>query len=610
MTSPTILSPPCMHPPVSVVYVGPSKPAPKSASKTAVAPFKSAVCVPFSTSLTASGFGSSPASSSGNFRLQPRQLQVGTTSSPPSQPTETTPSRKRGVVSMSAACATKSASPAPYKTDPQLPPDLERLGLASVWSTPSKASTPERSMRSVNGAVFNLQGLSLQSPVRPSPFRPPSGRDMDITHHHQPPPLSLMSSFSVYSNSPGHSIQAFSSMEETDSTGYGETRRSPALGSTASSPRILPVKVLLHQGPRTPSSSRPPLHLSSTPSTSYHHPEEFETPRSLLPPPVLTASSPAGSLSTIHDPDDQLCDPPGKQRRTLLLQSPRSRRSTPGRSPRTPLPKVNLTPRSDRISCFSQFDGFPRFPSPTAAHVPDSNMPSMNPSQEILERAYNQEVVAGSATPSSSTKQESFIPLPDWDEPKTTSWLTPSRSSEQFSDMFPEEDSDSLSDDDSVSGFVLAPPSIIVEEKSSLGHASIKQRRPRPPSSDHFRRIGSMTSSKYNSNASLLGMDFVASSNCLNGLEGKPSSTPSLSGTVRGQPKPPFPEHGLRRDESLTSVGLNLDTDQAANSGRDLVTPPPIPTLQVNSPPPISPRSTPRNGFKTMRVPVSAMKSG
>jgi hypothetical protein len=236
-------------------------------------------------------------------------------------------------------------------------------------------------------------------------------------------------------------------------------------------------------------------------------------------------------------------------------------------------------------------------------------MPSMNPSQEVLERAYSREVVAGSATPSSASRQESFIPLPDWDEPKTTSWLTPNRATDQFSDMFPEEE-DSLSDDDSVSGFVLAPPSIIAEEKCSVGQQATKQRRPRPPSSDHFRRISSMASSGYNSNASLVGMDFVSSSNCLTGMESEPSSTPSLSGTVRGQPKLPFAERGLHRNESLASVGLNLDTDQAENSGRDLVTPPPIPVLQAKSPPPISPRSTPRPSFDTMRVAVSAMKSG
>ena len=191
----------------------------------------------------------------------------------------------------------------------------------------------------------------------------------------------------------------------------------------------------------------------------------------------------------------------------------------------------------------------------------------------MLVRAYEQEridatrAVAGVPSTPVSSRPESFIPVPDWGEPRTASWLYGTETDDNFTNMFP--DNGTLSDDESENaGFVLASPAAIAEEKSSQANA--KQRRLQPTA---------------DSATSLLGMNFVPSNGCLAAMDTKPPGNPLPRFPARPSS---FGDLQLPRSESHSSVGLSLESSQPMPQGRDLVTPPTLP--QPKDPPPLSPR--------------------
>jgi hypothetical protein len=448
---PCIESPPSLKPPVSIVFVD----MPGAMSRSTIQGTTSPLQSPYHTrpnisfsSTTAASSGTSQ--TSGVFRLQPRHKLKCTT--PPQGIVDSTRSRKRRVGTL---------------TDGKSPPSLDLKTANPIferstgWKAPphtNKEKSPEESLSSTNGNVLDLQALSIKSPKHPSPPRPLKGREVGSQ-------ISLMfSSFSRFSQSSDSSIRRniASSIDGTEELRSIEGRRSPDMGSVKSSQKLIPLKVLLHSDPKTPLSSRPPLR--STTTSSQNRPGEEKSAAAAaasLPPQIfMSANSPQGSLSTIHDPD--AIDPSPKQRRTHHFDSPGSRKSTPVRSPR--IPKISLTPRNDRISAFQHTEGFPQFPSPPRGL--QAGEENMSESYMLLKRAYEQNMVIGSPerTNTYASRPESFIPLPDWGEPQSASWLNPTET-DDFAGMFP--DTGSFSDDFEDADFVLAPPSVIAEENAA-----------------------------------------------------------------------------------------------------------------------------------------------
>mmetsp|Transcript_2940 Transcript_2940/g.5811 ORF Transcript_2940/g.5811 Transcript_2940/m.5811 type:complete len:576 (-) Transcript_2940:129-1856(-) len=538
MQSPCIESPPTLKPPVSVVFVDMPGAMRRSTIQGTTSPLQSPPPARSNTSLfgstTAATSGTSP--NSGFFRLQPRHKLKGTIS--PQGTINSSQSRKRRVGTL---------------TDDNTQPSLDlKTGnpifeWSSGWKAPhSKEGTPEESPGSTDGNALDLQGLSLKSPLRPSPPRPPKGREGESQ-------ISLMfSSFSRFSQSSDCSLRKnmTSSIDGTEESKSTEGRRSPAVSSVKSSPKLIPLKVLLHNDPNSPLSSRPPLR--STPASFKNHPGEGRPAAGAsLPPQIfMSAHSPQGSLSPIHDPD--AIDPPPKTRRTHHFDSPGSRKSTPRRSPR--IPKISLTPRSDGPSTSLYTEGFPQFPSPPQGLQADEE--NMSESHMILQRAYEQNMVIGSPerTNTYASRPEFFIPVPDWGESQTT-WLNPTEA-DRFAGMFSE--NGSFSEDSQDVDFVLASPAVIAEESTAQANAKYRRLHLAADSTGHL------------SSTSLLGMNFIQSNTCLAAMENKPSGSSFLSlsrfsGSC-GQ---------LRRNESQTSVGLTLDYSQPDSSERDLVTPPP-----------------------------------
>lgn len=562
MQSPFIESPPVLKPPVSFVFVGKPKPMARSTIQATTSPLKSPnprLNASFdSTTATMSGTYTSV----GGFRLQPRQMFRSTPS--PQGIIDSSRGRKRRVGSLNDSGTSPdrelTCSPAAH-----LKRENPIFEFSSQWRTPSKTGTPEGSTDSPDGNALDLQGLSLRSPLPPSPPRPPKGKEGKEAESQK---SLIFSSFSRFSHSPESSSlrrNVNSSTDGTEESMSTEGVRSPSLNSVKSSPKIIPVKVLLHNDPKAPLSSRPPLH--DTPVSAQNHSEEDEKPfaGALLPPEIFMATgSPHGRLSTIQDPD--AINPPPKQRRTEHFDSPSSHRSTPGRSPRTP--KISLTPRSDRLSSYKHSEDFPLFPSPPQGLSTYDE--ERNESHMILKRAYERNMTIGSPERSSAdaSRPESFIPLPDWGEPQTTSWLRPS-GTDEFAGIFP--DNDSLSDDSDNTGFVLASPAVIAEE--NVANVNAKQRRLQPVAD----------STGHLSSTSLVGVNFIASNNCLAAMESQPAGM-SLSSLSRL----PASNGQLHRNESQTSVGLTLEHEpsNSQSTERDLTTPPSLP--QPKDPPRLS----------------------
>ena len=335
----------------------------------------------------------------------------------------------------------------------------------------------------------------------------------------------------------------------------------------------MPLKVLLHNGPRTPSSTRPPLHTTPTSTRNSHNWDEKEGSPLLSVRQINMACSPESSLSTLNDSYYYVPSP--KQRKILEINSPGSKKST-----RTPprIPKISLTPRSDRLSAYSNSDGINNeFPSPPRGLPTDNDL--TGESQRILQRAYEQESSIALTERSGSlqappSRPSSFIPLPDWGEPNSSSWFSDPNPGIGFQEGFL--DSTSLSDDDlNDEMFVLASPAVIAEEKNP--QSSLKHRRLRPVAE----------STGHLSTTSLLGINFISSSTCLATMEGKPS-TGSFPLQCRFPNKPSSPSGAQpQRNESHSPVGLTLDSVQPMSSERDLVTPPTLP--QLKEPPALSP---------------------
>lgn len=571
MHSPFIESPPALNPPISVVFVAKAaSKMPRSVINPTTSPLKSP------DPRLNSSFGSATATTSmtpptsGNFRLQPRHSLKCTPQTQHQGSSESGRGRKRRAGSLNDVPAKSEVG-----LKSQNPKSQNSIFEWSTgWKTLSQNASPEDSPNATDATGLNLQSLSIHSPKGPSPPRPPKLRNAESQQSH------FLSSFSRFSHSPSHSVaRVASSTEDSEESKPDEGLTSPALSSvvSSSSPKLMPLKVLLHNDPNTPLSARPPLANTPVSACSLPREEGNTNEEYLLLPCALTRNSPDNSLSTIHDPDSANDDPPQKQRRTRHFESPHSKTRTP-RTPR--VPKINLTPRSDRLSAYSHSEDLPMFPSPSEGLPPDEEL--ANDSSEILINAYEQERMRSSHAVASSTlapsRPASFIPVPDWAETThTMSWLYGNEADDNFAGMFP--DNGSLSDDESHdAAFVLASPAVIAEEKNTQANAKQRRLQPGADSTGHL------------SSTSLLGINFVPSNGCLATMDNKIPGNLFL----RFPTKPsPSNDLGIPRSESHSSVGLTLEIPQTTPQGRDLVTPPTLP--QPKDPPPLSPHCCEEN---------------
>lgn len=593
------------------------------------------------------------------FRLQPRHTVKSASSFLEAR------IRKRRAHSMSESVASSVASS--DSTAKQVPQDAAVQGTAStplresimstkmglvgaaivVCTTTTDVDTPmnsssqygeDESPAQVDTTVITLQGLSLKSPQTDR-----------YDHTDASPPFitringsSVLSSFSKFHSSPT-SIRFEGSPKPAESPTRRPRTHSNA--SSKSSPKFAPLIVISHRknnmatpaSQRTSASQRPPLHGGAstllfsldarTTSRDSDEDEDFSTPK--RPPPAVfcpnSTCSTNSSISTIHDPM-MFTGPSSKQARTAEFESP-GKRNLMHLSPRTPLPKITLTPRSSG----SNKCGLPRFPSPT-----DDVYNALTPMTLFSERFWVEDFVNSRerSVPSSFTVSidaaavprhhpslttRSFIPMPDWNDVgpsecddegnsvsrahhflgmKTRSILGPSTSHDTSQLMLVDDEHGSLSDsDDDHESFLLAAPSIIVEENLQASHRHFRQRRCLVPKSTSA-VMPQVNSADHPSSSSLLGMDFVKSCSELYGMDKSngsrgnlllSNSSSSLLRKSHGNPK---------RDESPSSeVGLEIDGLKRGtndSSGRDLITPP-INMVQALSPPPLPPTGALQN---------------
>jgi hypothetical protein len=489
----------------------------------------------------------------------------------------------------------------------------------------------DESLAQVETTVITLQGLSLRSPQTARHAHTDASPPL-ITRSNGSTPLSSFSKF--------HASPSSIRFEESPKTAESPIRRPRTCSSASSksSPKFAPLTVISHRennmatpsSQRTSASQRPPLHggastllfsLDATPRDSDDD-EEFSTPK--RPPPAVFCPSMTcsanSSISTIHEPI-MYTGPSSKQARTAEFESP-GKRSLMDLSPRTPLPKITLTPRSTG----SHSSGLPRFPSPT-----DDIDNALTPMTLFTERVWVEDVVSSRQrkVPSSFTVSfdpvavprhhpspttRSFIPMPDWNDVgpsgcgdegpsenhsqvpyfsgmKTMSTLDPSASHEMSQVMLDEDEHGSLSDSDNDDDepFLLAAPSIIVEEKLQASNRHFRQRRCLVPKTSSA-AMPPVNSADYLSSSSLFGMEFLSSSSELFGMDKSNNSNGNLrlseSSSIRRRNSHEHP----KQDESPSSeLELEIDGIKCGtndSSGRDLITPPII-VLQAHSPPPL-----------------------
>jgi hypothetical protein len=559
---------------------------------------------------------SSVASSDSKMKQAPEVAAFQGTISTPLRESLTTGKTKTGILGTAIEAST---------TTTDVDTSMDSSSLYEEAESPAQVDT----------TAITLQGLSLQSP-----------QTARHAHTDASPPLIMrnsgsttLSSFSKFHASPT-SIR----FEESPKTAESPIRhpRTYSSASSKSSPKLAPLTVISHRennmatpsSQRTSASQRPPLHggastllfsLDATPRDSDDD-EEFSTPK--RPPPAVfcpnMTCSANSSISTIHEPI-MYTGPSSKQARTAEFESP-GKRSLMDLSPRTPLPKITLTPRS----AGSRSSRLPRFPSPT-----DDVYNALTPMTLFSDRFWVEDVVSSRQrnVPSSFTVSidpvavprhhpsrttKSFIPMPDWNDggqsecgdegpseshsrapPFSRSIVAQSASHETSQLMLDEDEHGSLSDsDDDDEPFLLAVPGIIVEEKLQASHRHYRQRRCLVPKTTGAAAMPSVHPADRASCSSLFGMEFVTSSSELFGMDKSNSSngnlqlsesSSSLRRNSRGHPK---------EDESPSSE-LELEIDGIKSGindspGRDLITPP-INTLQAHSPPPLPPSGASQN---------------
>jgi hypothetical protein len=268
---------------------------------------------------------------SSSFKLMPRNCVPAMCRPSPSSRERMSMSRKRRAQSISSPSSGSDGD------------ESDEYQMAAMGK--EDFSSPRCSPPFTEGNLLRFDGLSINSPLvkLASPPKLPSQNSF------KPGP----SSFSLYSFSPVTSIQRNNSGSLSGSAGSMVAIRTPC-SSTKSSPKHVPLTVLSQQssqgasqGPspmRLPPAGRPPFHSGLSKMLHSLHGREDEeevvsprrTSRSLLYPPNPTTTP--GAMDASCDMSEEPFTPrsSGYNVDTSFL-SP---------SPRTPLTRVTLTPRT------------------------------------------------------------------------------------------------------------------------------------------------------------------------------------------------------------------------------------------------------------------------
>lgn len=596
-------------------------------------------------------FSSSPVSSA--FRLQPRGKFA--------TPSPSARGRKRNSQCLADAnsTSTQSCSPTsrsvwPTGTEEAIysPASSHAFrqesheGVQPIWETPLSRTDMAMKHCSPGRVESALQTLSIKSPRITRSPEGSQGSPFTTSVAGRPG-----SSFIMYSSSP---LGSSFTRPQTDCSGSGvctsKVFGSPS--STRSSPKLAPLRVLSNPVEGTP-THRPPLH--GRPSSLLI---SLDTAQSMKNDDVDLAHKEFLSGKQLD------CSEQGKHCHVATYSSPQrsddksspSRRShcSPGTlssrksSPRTPLPRVKLTPKShssrDSAECvahdlrllpnefvFKRSSRPPLFISGRKHQSEESPTTCLRQSKESCQ--YPEPMSPASPPP----RKRSYLPIPEWGEnvrkaptrssamdthstatPEATenvpaietfSLLTPSRSGSLLAQMMYEDsraasmdDDGSLTDNDDNEAFVLTNPAILVEEQRKVQGRARQRQRLSFHSLDHSAACQSSASlalSTQTSNASLLGMAYMTQGDSSASLKSpEMAPVPSLQYFSRKREHAPSDlsrvsaaDHksftDLRRqgsENSLHSVGLALDDPEA---GRDLTTPPAIATT-CSSPPLLS----------------------
>lgn len=250
-----------------------------------------------------------------------------------------------------------------------------------VGAVGPKPETPERTLhqqqRNLDCDLLTIKSLSLQSPIRPKPRAQP---DYPMSPPALPPHHTRNSSFSLYSSSSPSGGSANNrtgggGISLAGSVGSAIASRTPC-SSAKSSPRQVPLTVLTSTSfgpsPSRTAGGRPPVHGGMA-SLLYSldgkvDDEDLLTPRRLEP--SLDCADFDEPMST---PSHKRSIHPAHQQEPMM--STPSRKIQPGSSPRTPLPKITLTPKTPLSARRSQRGAFPQFPSPADDGIDISTTP-------------------------------------------------------------------------------------------------------------------------------------------------------------------------------------------------------------------------------------------
>lgn len=639
--------------------------------------------------------GSSPSISS-TFRLQPRGRAIAT-------PSPSSRGRKRNAqcLSMNIATPLSSRNILSPETAQVAPSPVSNIQDVPTWEmTPS--STEAQGDRFISDQIKcspsrvenALQTLSIKSPR--------SSRHDDSSNHSASVAGGPGSSFILYTSSP----KGFSYLrprKESNASSGSATIHCSSPSSTKSSPKLAPLTVLKQdcEEVSTP-TQRLPIHSSPSSlliSIDTKHgvvaskdvgrdipvsqiPKSCGSERAagILPP--MNAQTPKRSPDTfISSPQKRFC---GSSPSSQLNQPSPIRISPRKRSPRTPLPRVKLTPKSMKRHesmqgaapsieqdirflsndfLFESPSRPPLFSGENQSRMTD-NQNSRGPGSASQKSNRYQSDLSHKATarmssPSSPPpRKQSYLPFPEWgpeptrqkpndmvlslasptipmssaktDTSKSSSimrkkednipaieiksLLTPSKSGSILSDMMHAEeraaamDADgSLTDPDDDDSFVLQNPASLVEERPCDGRARQRQRLSYNSLDLNIRQSSnSLALTTQASNTSLLGMAFIQQVDSSSSIRKADSSTALTSPLERKKESMRVSEscsktrdtcqirssNTFRRHESegsLSSIGLALDPtpEFREQGGRDLRTPPAIPTT-CSSPPPLS----------------------
>eukprot|EP00544_Gedaniella_sp_CCMP2646_P007018 CAMPEP_0202480560 /NCGR_PEP_ID=MMETSP1361-20130828/497_1 /ASSEMBLY_ACC=CAM_ASM_000849 /TAXON_ID=210615 /ORGANISM="Staurosira complex sp., Strain CCMP2646" /LENGTH=791 /DNA_ID=CAMNT_0049108003 /DNA_START=427 /DNA_END=2802 /DNA_ORIENTATION=+ len=325
-----------------------------------------------------------------SFKLKPRKpVPFGSNPVRSGRPSATgSPrGRKRPANSISIPIGSVSSAGSPPRPPRPFCAKDDRSDASSAKeATFSPDSDSTRKQTSLSPPTFdmdclNLNSLSIHSPSKTSP---PSyrGNPHGVSR-------ARASSFSMY----GYGASPVGSVTRAAMTSTSESTNSSFMGTPSSSawssPRHVPLTVLSSSQTMSPSMNslvRPPLHGGESSLLFSLDNDDDQSDDMGFPMKLPSSTSCNSSISSSGD--DYKIPMYSSQR---LAQKPPAMFSSPRKtttlSPRTPLPRVMLTPRTPKSTGSRRQGVLPMFPSPSEDDIsstPQTNQSSIDDAMEIL----------------------------------------------------------------------------------------------------------------------------------------------------------------------------------------------------------------------------------